>query len=206
MPTALDLRPGTVLRLDGDIYRVLAVESHAGGGKMGGVTHAKLRNVRTGTPREWRFRPDQTVELVEIERRSMQYLYSEDALAYFMHPETFEQVALEAASLGSAARWLTEGLTLPVEFFEGQAVSVAVPDVLEATVAETAEPSHTQTADNVWKQARLDNGVDVLVPPFIAPGERIRVDVHAGRYVERAPASARSANPRGRASRPARHG
>jgi elongation factor P len=188
MPTALELRPGTVVRLDGELYRVLAAESHAGGGKMGGVTHAKLRSVRTGTPREWRFRLDQAIDLVELERRPMQYLYSEGSISYFMHPETFEQVALDAESLGAAARWLTEGLTLPVEFCEGRPVSVAFPDVVEATVAETAEPSHAQGVDNVWKQARLDNRVEVLVPPFIAQGERIRVDVHAGRYLERAKA------------------
>jgi len=189
MPTALELRPGTVVRLEGELYRVIAADSHAGGGKMGGVTHAKLRSVRTGTPREWRFRLDQAVEVVEMERRTMQFLYSDGSLSYFMHPETFEQVALDSESLGAASRWLSEGLRLPVEFFEGRAVCVVFPDVVEATVAETAEPSHAQGVDHVWKQARLDNGVDVLVPPFIAPGEHIRVDVHAGRYVERARAA-----------------
>ena len=87
---------------------------------------------------------------------------------------------------GELYRVLSSSYQLPVEFFEGQPIGVVLPDILDAAVAETAPPSHSQGTDNVWKGAKLDNGVSIMVPPFIAPGERIRVDVQAGRYVERA--------------------
>jgi len=79
-----------------------------------------------------------------------------------------------------------EDMALPVEFVEGRPVAVVFPDIVEATVADTAPPAHTQGMDNVWKAARLENGVTLMVPPFIAPGEVVRVEVESGKYVERA--------------------
>jgi elongation factor P len=183
-----ELRIGMTIRLEGELYRVLAAGYHGGGGKMGGVTHAKLRSLRTGTLREWRFRAEQDVEQVELERQDLQFLYRDGDISFSMNPRSFEQVALDDARLGPAATFMDEGMLLPVEFLGDQAVGVVLPDVVDATVAETAPPFHAQGTDNVWKSARLDNGVSVMVPPFIAPGERIRVDVQAGRYVERAKA------------------
>jgi elongation factor P len=186
MLSGSELRAGMSIRLEGEIFRVLASLYHGGGGKMGGVSHAKLRNLRTGTLREWRFRADEAVERVELEKQNLQFLYRDGGLSYFMNPESFEQVAVEDERLGPAGHFLAEGMVLPVEFFESQPIGVVLPDVVEATVAETAPPVHAQGTDNVWKEAKLDNGVSVMVPPFIAGGERIRVDVEAGRYVERA--------------------
>ncbi|HWP99753.1 MAG TPA: elongation factor P [Vicinamibacterales bacterium] len=186
MTPASELRPGMAVRLEGTLYKVIAAESHGVGGKLGTVTHAKLRNLRTGAMREWRFRADELVETLEPERQVMQFLYSDGEAAHFMNPETFEQVAIELARLGRRAAFLADGMTVPVEFVEGQPVGVTLPDVVEVRVASTAPPSHTQGADNVWKEARLENGLTVMVPPFIAPGEVIRVDVESGAYVERA--------------------
>ena len=105
-------------------------------------------------------------------------------LSYFMALDSCEQVVVEDDRLGPSAAFLEAGAILPVEFFEGEPIGVEVPDIVDATVAETAPPFHG--TDNVWKPARLENGVTIQVPPFIARGERVRVDVHAGRYVERA--------------------
>lgn len=191
MLTGSALRGGMALRLEGEIYKVVAATYHAGGGKMGGVTHARLRSLRTGTLREWRFRADEVVDQVELEKVSLQFLYRDGGLTYFMNPETFEQVAVENERLGSAGAFLEEGPLLAVEFFEGQALGVAVPEVVEATVVETAPAARSHGSDNVWKEARLDNGLTIMVPPFIAVGERIRVDVQATRYIERAAARGR---------------
>jgi elongation factor P len=174
------------VRLDRVLYKVIAADYHAGGGKMGGVAHAKLRNIETGTMRERRFRGDEPVEDVAPERQSLQFLYREGGLCYFMDPESFEQVAVEAPRLGRAADYLTEGLVIPIEFVEGQATGVVFPDVVEVRVAETAPPAHGGAGDSVWKDALLENGVRLMVPPFIAPGESIRVEVETGAYVERA--------------------
>jgi len=186
MLVASQLRAGTALRLSGDVWKVLAAEYHGGGGKMGGVTHARLRNVKTGTQREWRFRADEPVEVVELEKQPMQFLYSNADAATFMNPETFDQTDIRLELLGKAAPFLTPEMTVPVEFCEGRPIGVTFPEIVEVRVAETAPPIHTQGTDNVWKQARLENGVVLHVPPFIAEGEGIRVDVEKGTYVERA--------------------
>ncbi len=186
MPLASQLRAGTALRLAGEVWKVLAADYHGGGGKMGGVTHARLRNVKTGTQREWRFRADEPIEPVELEKQPMQFLFAEAGTATFMNPLTFEQTEIELALLGKAAAFLTPEMTVPVEFCEGRPIGVTLPEIVEVRVAATAPPVHAQGADNVWKDARLENGVRLHVPPFIADGEWIRVDVEKGTYVERA--------------------
>jgi elongation factor P len=174
------------IRVEGTLYRVIAADYHGGQGKMGGVMHARLRDLRTGTVRERSFRADQPVEELQTERQKVQFLYADGEVSHFMNPETFEQVAIENERLGKAAAWLKEEMTVPLELFEGETLDIDFPGVAEARVAETAPPHHTPGTDNVWKDATLDNGVSVLVPPFIDVGEVVRVDVESGRYVERA--------------------
>jgi len=180
-----------VIRWEGELYKVASASYHAGSGQMGGVTHAKLRNTRTGTVREVRFRADEAVEDVQVERRMMQVLYRDGEATHFMDTETYDQVSIENARLGPAAAYLTEGATVPVEFSEGAPVGIVFPDVVEVQVVDTAPPARGIGTENVWKEARLENGITILVPPFIAPGEWIRVDVEAGTYVERAKRKAR---------------
>jgi elongation factor P len=188
MLSSTELRPGMTIRLEGDVHKVVEASYHAGGGKMGGVTHAKLRSLKTGTVRERRFRPDEAVETVEIEHQAMQFLYSDGDGCHFMSPESYEQIELPSVLLGRAAAFLSEGMQISVELFEGRPIGVHFPDVIEARVAETAPAFHAQGTDNVWKEARLENGARVMVPPFIGVGETIRVDVESARYVERAKA------------------
>lgn len=186
MLTASELKSGMAVRLEGVLYKVIGADYHAGGGKMAGVTHAKLRNLETGTMREWRFRADEVVHPVEPERQTMQFLYADERMGYFMHPDTFDQVAVEKGRLGPAIHYLREGMGVPVEFFEGKPVSIAFPDSVEVRIQETGAPVHGQGISNVWKEARLENGLTILVPPFIAPGEMVRVNVESGAYLERA--------------------
>lgn len=186
MLSANDLRTGMAIRLEGTPYRVVDAEYHHGGAKMGGVTHARLRNLETGTQREWRFRAGEMVVELALDREPMQFLYRDENAAFFMNPRTFDQVPVDIGMLGKGADYLTEGTVLTVEFLDGRPVGVVFPDIIEATVTETAPPSHTQGNDNVWKPAVLENGARIRVPPFIAPGERVRVEVETGRYVERA--------------------
>jgi len=185
MVIASELHEGMILRLEGQIYKVLEVESKAGAAKMGGVVKTKLINVKSGRMWEPHFRPQEKLEDLELERRTMEFLYSSGDTCTFMRPDTFEQVEVPAAVLGLAEKFLQPGMELPVEFFEGEAISIVFPDVTEARVATTAPPSHSQQ-DSAWKEATLENGLAIRVPLFIAPGEIVRVDVKAGRYVERA--------------------
>ncbi len=193
MAVASQLRAGTALRLQGEVWKVLSADYHGGGGKMGGVTHARLKNLRTGTQREWRFRADEPIEAVELEKQNLQFLYAEADTSTFMNPETFEQTGVENALIGKAASFLTPEMTLAVEFCEGRPIGVAVPEIVEVRVVRTAAPVHTQGQDNVWKEATLENGVSILVPPFIAEGEVVRVKVEDATYVERARSDRRRA-------------
>ncbi len=186
MLPASELRAGVAIRFEGVLYKVLAAEHHAGQGKMGGAVHSKLLNTETGTPRERRFRIDEPVEILEPERRTMQFLYTDEEMGYFMDAQSFEQVAIERSRLGKAADFLREEMSLPVELIDGKPLGIVFPDIVEVRVAETAEPVHSQGNENVRKTARLENGLTLLVPPFIAKGEIIRVLVEDGSYVERA--------------------
>ena len=186
MLTASQLRAGIAIRVEGVLYKIVEAEYHSGQGKMGGVAHAKLQNVETGTVRERRFRADEVIEEIVPERQNLQFLYRDEDLSYFMHPETFEQIPVESAVLGRAAAFLVDGMTVPIEFVAGRPIGLIFPDIVDVKVAETAPPAHTQGGSNVWKEARLENGLTLQVPPFIAPGELIRVEVARGTYVERA--------------------
>ena len=185
MITASQLRNGMALRLEGGLFRVDSAEYHAGQGKMGGVVHTRLKNLHTGTLWEHRFRSDERLEDLPVEKQAMDFLYSDADNCYFMNPETFEQVSIPRAVIGPAEKFLKPEMRVPVEFFEGQPLSVYFPDIVEVRVAETAQPAHSQQ-DNTWKPATLENGLEVMVPQFIRSGEVIRIDVTTSRYVERA--------------------
>lgn len=185
MVTASELREGVVVRIEGQIYKVLEVESKAGAAKMSGVVRTKLINMRSGTLWEPHFRPQERLEDLELDRRMMEFLFAEGDTCMFMHPDTFEQVEIPGRVIGPAAKFLQPGMEVPVEFFGDEALSVVLPDVADARVTTTAPPSHSPQ-DSAWKEALLENGLKIRVPLFVASGETVRVDVKNSRYVERA--------------------
>ncbi len=184
MVLATELEKGMVVRVEGEVFRVLEVESKHAVAKLGGMVKADLMNLKTGNLREARFRPQERVESFPVERVNMEFLFRDGDACTFMNPDTYEQVEVPGAVIGPAAIFLQSGSVLPVEFFEGQAISAVVPDILEAKVEDTAPPVHAQQ-DSAWKEATLENGVLIRVPLFIAPGDSVRVEVRTGRYVER---------------------
>jgi elongation factor P len=185
MVIASELRGGVVVRIEGQIYKVLEVESKAGAAKMSGVVRTKLINMRSGTLWEPHFRPLEKLEDIELDRRMMEFLFAEGDTCTFMRPDTFEQLEIPSRVIGPAANFLQPGMEAPVEFFGDEALSVVLPEVAEARVASTAPPSHSPQ-DNAWKEATLENGLKIRVPLFVGPGETVRVDVRSDRYVERA--------------------
>lgn len=184
MVIASQLRDGMVIRVEGQIYKVLEAAFKAGGGQAGGLVKCKLRNAVGGRMWEPHFRPDERLEDLELERQSMEFLFSDAGNCTFMNPQDFEQVEIPSASVGPAEPFLQPGMQVEVEFFEGRPISIVFPDVVEARIAETAPPIHSGQ-DNVWKEATLDNGLSIRVPLFIGPGEQVRVDIRSGRYLER---------------------
>jgi len=184
MVNASDLKQGMVLRIEGQVYKVLEVEAKAGAAKLGGVVKTKLSNVATGRLWEPHFRPQERLEDLELQRQTMEFLFDDADTCTFMNPENFEQVEVPRALVGASAPLLQPGMRLPVEFFEGHAISVIFPETVEARVLETAPPVHAQQ-DSTWKEAVLDNGLQIRVPLFIGPGEVVRVDVRTRNYMER---------------------
>jgi len=185
MVIASDLRAGMVLRIEEEIYKVLEVESKAGAAKMGGVVKTKLSNARSGRLWEPHFRPLERLEDLELDRHMMEFLFAEGDSCTFMNPDTYEQIEIPGAVLGLGQKFLGSGMELPVEFFNGEPISVVFPEIAEARVLSTAPPSHSQQ-DSAWKEAVLENGVSIRVPLFIDQGELVRVEVKTGRYIERA--------------------
>ena len=184
MITASELSQGMVIRVEGHVYRVLAVEAKAAAAKLGGVVKAELSNVHTGRLWEARFRPQERLEDLPVDRRNLEFLFHADNTCTFMDPNSFEQVEVSDEIVGPAASFLQSGANVPVEFFEGKPISALLPDIVEARVVDTAPPSHSQQ-DSAWKEARLENGASIRVPLFIAPDEHVRVDLRTGRYIER---------------------
>jgi elongation factor P len=151
---------------------------------MGGVTHARLRNVATGTVWEHSFRSDLKLEDVPVEKQGMDFLYADGGDCYFMNPETYEQVGIPENVIGAQAQFLRPEMRLPVEFVEGQPVSVVFPEIIEIRIADTAPPVHQQQ-DSTLKPAKLENGVQIMVPQFIKTGDAIRLDLVNLKYVDR---------------------
>jgi len=184
MVTASDLREGMALRIDKQIYRVVEVESRAAAAKMGGSVRAWLSNVRSGRMWEQHFRPQEKLEDVGLDKRQLEFLYSNGNTCTFLRLDSFEQVEVPASSLGLAEKFLQPGTEVPAEFFEEEPISVSLPEAVEARVVTTAPPIRSQQ-DSSRKEATLENGLTVQVPLFVAPGETVSVDMRTGRYVER---------------------
>lgn len=182
---ATQIRRGNVIVFNGEPCRVVDFHHHTPG-NLRAFVQAKMRNLKTGTMFEHRFRAADTVERAFLETHELQYLYNDGLHYHFMNTESFEQVALDEEALGDAAQWLTEGMVIQAEFFEGRPIGVELPNSLEIEVAETEPAAKGDTKTAVMKPARLANGVTVMVPPFINQGDLIRVDPREGKYIERA--------------------
>lgn len=184
MVIASHLRPGAILVVGGDLLKVIESTFHVGQGKMPGSVHAKLRDVRKGTFKELRWRPEEKLEEADLAKVDMDYLYSDTDSATFMNPVTFDQVSIPLEAVGSAADFLKPDTRVPVEFYEGRPVSIEFPAIVEVAVETTSAPVHTGQ-DNTYKSATIENGLEVAVPQFIKQGEIVRIDVATRKYVDR---------------------
>jgi elongation factor P len=184
MIIATDLRPGMVVRLEGALHKVTEAVYQAGGGKLGGVVHGRFRNLHSGSIIERRFRPEEKLEQVTLDRANWQYIYREGPDYYFMNPQTYEQVAISGDIIGDAREFLRPEMSVTIETVEGRPVSTMFPDVVELRVTSTGQVSHQQQS-SAMKSATLENEMEVLVPLFIKEGDLVRIEVATRRYVER---------------------
>ncbi len=182
---ATDLRAGYVIVHNGQLHRVLQVV-HVTPGNWRGMVQAKLRNLKTGSQLEHRFRSEDRVEKATFDTHEMQYLYSDSAGHHFMNTETYDQVTLSDEVLGSALDWMLPDTVITVDFYEGQPVAVELPNSVVLQVVETDPPLKGATAAGGSKPAKLETGVTVQVPQFIEAGVKIVVDTRTGEYLSRA--------------------
>jgi len=178
------LRKGTVIELDGEIYRVLEYQHHKPG-RGNAFIRTKLRNLRTGTIIDRTFLSGDEVQDVRLDHRTVQYLYRDGDFYYFMDMETFEQPALPAEALGDAIKYLKEGMTLELSFYENEPIEIELPVTVDLKVVETEPGVRGDTAQGGTKPARLETGLVIQVPLFINKGDTVRVDTRTGEYVTR---------------------
>lgn len=182
--TATTLRPGMIIKHNNDLHTVFSVEHRTPGNKRGFI-QAKLRNQRTGSLIDYKFRAEDDVERVVLDEVEMEYLYSDGEQHHFMNTENFEQIQMSRDILGDSVEYLTPNLKIMVEFHEGKPIGVELPTTVDLKVVETEPGLRSATASSVTKPAKLETGLVVQVPPFVNAGERIRVDTAEGMYLER---------------------
>ena len=182
---ATQMRPGMIIKHNNELHAVFSVE-HRTPGNLRAFIQAKLRNLRTGAMFEHRFRSPDPIERVVVDEIPMEFLYNDGDDYYFMNTENYEQTHLKRDTLGDAVEYLTANLQITVSFFDGVAVGIELPQVVELTVVETEPGLKSATASSVTKPAKTETGLVVYVPPFINEGEKIRVDTAEGAYLSRA--------------------
>lgn len=180
------IRPGMVIEHQGRLWRAVKT-MHTQPGKGGAYLQVELKDIRDGTKLNERFRSAESVERVRLDQKQYQYLFSDDTSHTFMDKETFEQVTVNEDLIGGdLVPFLQENMDVMLEFHEEEPLAVQLPDQVVLTVVEADAVVKGQTAASSYKPALLDNGVRVMVPPFIETGTRIVVSTADRSYVERA--------------------
>jgi elongation factor P len=182
---ATQLRVGMLINYQNELHRVTSVV-HVTPGNWRGMVQTKMRNLRSGTQSENRFRSEDKVDRITLEQHQMEFLYRSDDHYYFMNTETYDQIALDADTLGDATQYLTPNLRLQVEFHDTNPIGVELPKTVDLTVTDTAPGMKGATVTNSLKPATTETGLVVPVPAFIDVGDVIRVDTESGEYLSRA--------------------
>ena len=182
---ATQMRPGMVIKHNNDLHSVFSVE-HRTPGNLRAFIQAKLRNLRTGSMFEHRFRSSDAIEKITVDQVQMEYLYQDGDNHVFMNTENYEQLHLNKDVLGDAIDYLTANLQISVEFYNNKPIGVELPQTVDLKIVETEPGLKSATASSVTKPAKTETGLVVYVPPFINEGETIRVDTSEGAYLSRA--------------------
>ena len=182
---ATQIRRGMVLVMDGEPCRVVEFRHHTPG-NLRAMVQAKLRNLRTGSGFEHRFRAADSVEPASMETHELEFLYQGGDTYHFMNTQNYDQLELDAETLGDAAAWMQSQMKIMAEFYDGRPVAIQLPNAVELEIVETSPVMKTATKTSSTKPATLENGMTVNVPEFISTGERVRVNPNTGEYLDRA--------------------
>jgi len=179
-----DLKKGVTIELDGKLYSILDY-SHIKTGRGSAQVRMKLRDVRSGSIIEQTFQAGTKWPRARVERRDMQYLYSDDQFYYFMNTETYEQIPVSAENVGDASKYLKENDNCQLVLYGDEVIGVELPLSVELTIVETDPGFKGDTATGGTKPAKTETGLVVYVPLFIEQGQRIKVNTDSGTYIER---------------------
>ena len=180
-----EIRPGNVLQHKDALWVAVKVQ-HVKPGKGGAYAQVELKDLVGGTKLNERFRSSESVERVRLEQKDYQFLFADGDTLTFMDTETYEQIELATDFVGERAAFLQDGMEVTVESYEGKPLGISLPEHVTLEVTETEPTIKGQTASSSYKPAVMDNGVRVMVPPFITVGEKVVVDTNEVTYVRRA--------------------
>jgi len=185
MITAGDFRNGVTFEMDGNVMQIIEFQ-HVKPGKGAAFVRTKMRNVITGAVTETSFNPSAKFEQAFVERKDMEYSYSDGDLYYFMDTETYEQLPINKDILSDGFKFVKENMVCKVASYKGSVFAVEPPNFVELEVTQTDPGFRGDTATNVTKPAIVETGAEVKVPLFIDTGDKIKIDTRTGEYLERA--------------------
>lgn len=180
-----EIRPGSVIEHNGSLWAAVKCTT-VKPGKGGAFNQVELKNLLDGTKLNERFRSSETVELVQLEKKDFQFLFEQGDALVFMDNESYEQLELQKDFVGDRATFLKDGMEVTVQMYDERPIGISLPDQLVLEVVEADPVIKGQSATQTYKHAILDNGVRILVPPFISVGERVLVDTNEITYLRRA--------------------
>ena len=173
-----------LIKVGDDLFRLLDIHHLTPGNKRAHI-QARMRNIRTTTLMDHKFRAEEDVERATLDEREMQYLYNDGDHYYFMDTSNYEQIHISSEALGDSTNYLIPDATIRVEFYEGEPVGIELPQTVDRVVKKTVPGIKGATASAQVKPATLETGLVVQVPPFVNEGDRIRVNTETGEYQSR---------------------
>jgi len=179
------VRPGNVIEHQSRLWRAVKTQ-HVKPGKGGAFLQVELKDIRDGTKLNERFRAADSVDRVRLDQTDYQFLFRDDGKLTLMHPESYEQMEIDADLVGEPIDFLQDGMTLTVESYEEEPISVSLPETVICEIADCEPVVKGQTASSSYKPGTLDNGRRIMIPPHIEAGTRVVVNTADGEYVERA--------------------
>ena len=179
-----EIKPGIIIEHNNDLWSVLKAK-HVKPGKGGAFNQVELKSIKKGTKLNERFRSSDSVERAVLDEKKFNFLYEDETNCHFMDQTNFEQIAIDKSLLGEKNKLLKENMEINVQFYEDQALSVKLPTSVELIIESTDAAIKGQTASSSYKPATLENGINIMVPPFINSGDKIVLDTRTLQYVKK---------------------
>ena len=179
-----EIRVGMLLEYKSDLWQVLKTQ-HVKPGKGGAFAQVEMKSLEKNTKLNERFRSSETVEKASLEETKFNYLYEDENNYFFMKPKTFEQVEIKKVIIGEQGKLLTENLEVTVSFYNENAISIELPNQVKCKIETTDVALKGQTVSSSYKPAKLDNGLNIQVPPFIESGDEVIIDTRNLEYVKK---------------------